>query len=113
MYVEGLMGKRLALVIASEETYPGAPLGVIHEIQEYARYTHCEFVGVVQGIGNKRGDVTRDPSDPLEQARDLGRRLGSVATPTTGSTPTGRVPPGPSPTGSSSPPPVRARPGPG
>ena len=76
LYVEGLMGKRLALVIASEETYPGAPLGVIHEIQEYARYTHCEFVGVVQGIGNKRGDVTRDPSDPLEQARDLGRRLG-------------------------------------
>ena len=75
MFVEGLMRKRLALVLASEENYPGAPLGVIHEIQEYARYTHSAFVGVVQGIGNKRGDVMRDPSDPLEQARDLGRRL--------------------------------------
>jgi multimeric flavodoxin WrbA len=78
MFVEGLMGKRLALVLASEENYPGAPLGVIHEIQEYARYTHSEFVGVVQGIGNKRRDVVLDPSDPLGRARDLGRRLADL-----------------------------------
>lgn len=74
-FVEGLMGKRFALMIASEESYPGAALGVIHEIQEYARYTHSAFVGVVQGIGNKRRDVVLDPSEPLERARDLGRRL--------------------------------------
>jgi multimeric flavodoxin WrbA len=80
MFVEGLMRKRLALVIASEENYPGAPLGVVHEIQEYARYTHSDFVGVVQGIGNKRRDVLRDPSDPLERARDLGRRLADLRT---------------------------------
>ena len=80
MFVEGLMGKRLALVLASEENYPGAPLGVIHEIQEYARYTHSDFVGVVQGIGNKRRDVVLDPSDPLERARDLGRRLADLRT---------------------------------
>ena len=79
MFVEGLMGKRLALVIASEESYPGAPLGVIHEIQEYARYTHSDFVGVVQGIGNSRRDVQRDPGDPLGRARDLGRRLAEAA----------------------------------
>lgn len=78
MFVEGLMRKRLALMLASEENYPGAPLGVIHEIQEYARYTHSEFVGVVQGIGNKRRDVARDPSDPLGRARDLGRRLADL-----------------------------------
>lgn len=80
MFVEGLMGKRLALMLASEENYPGAPLGVIHEIQEYARYTHSDFVGVVQGIGNKRRDVLLDPSDPLESARDLGRRLADLRT---------------------------------
>ena len=80
MFVEGLMRKRLALVLASEENYPGAPLGVIHEIQEYARYTHSDFVGVIQGIGNKRRDVLLDPSDPLERARDLGRRLADLRT---------------------------------
>jgi hypothetical protein len=29
----------------------------------------------VCGIGNKRGDVLRDPSDPIGRARDLGRTL--------------------------------------
>jgi multimeric flavodoxin WrbA len=75
MFVRGLTGKRLALVIASEESYPGAPLGVVHEIQEYARYTHSPLVGVVQGIGNKRGDVRLDPADPVGRARELGRRI--------------------------------------
>jgi multimeric flavodoxin WrbA len=78
MFVRGLLGKRLALVVASEESYPGASLGVIHEIQEYARYTHSAFVGVVQGIGNKRGDVLVDPGQPLERARELGRRLAEL-----------------------------------
>ena len=77
-FVQGLLGKRLALVIASEESYPGASLGVIHEIQEYARYTHSAFVGVVQGIGNKRRDVLLDPGDPIGRARDLGRRLADL-----------------------------------
>jgi multimeric flavodoxin WrbA len=75
MFVSGLIGKRVGLLIASEESYPGAALGVIHEIQEYARYTHSPFVGVVNGIGNKRGDVRLDPARPLERARELGRRL--------------------------------------
>jgi multimeric flavodoxin WrbA len=74
-FVQGLVGKRLALVVASEESYPGASLGVVHEIQEYARYTHSAFVGVVQGIGNKRRDVVADPSDPVGRARELGRRI--------------------------------------
>jgi multimeric flavodoxin WrbA len=77
-FVEGLLRKRLALALASEESYPGAPLAVIHELQEYARYTHSQFVGVVQGIGNKRRDVLLDPSQPLERARDMGRRIGEL-----------------------------------
>jgi hypothetical protein len=67
--------KRIGLVLASEETYPGASLGIIHQIQEYSRYTHSEFVGVVRGIGNSRSEVTRDPDDPLYAAEQLGRRF--------------------------------------
>jgi multimeric flavodoxin WrbA len=77
-FARGLIGKRLALVLSSEESYPGAPLGVVHELQEYARYTHCQFVGVVQGIGNRRRDVLADPSDPIGRARELGRRLADL-----------------------------------
>lgn len=73
-----LVGKKLALVLSSEESYTGASLGVLHEIQEYARYTHSPFVSSVQGIGNKRGDVLRDPGDPTGRARELGRRLFSM-----------------------------------
>jgi multimeric flavodoxin WrbA len=75
MFVRGLLHKRLALLISSEESYPGAPLGVIHEIQEYARYMRSPLVGVVQGYGNKRGDVRLDPADPLARARALGRGI--------------------------------------
>jgi multimeric flavodoxin WrbA len=74
-FVAGLVDKRLGLVLASEETYPGAVLGLVHQVQEYARYTHSELVGVVRGIGNKRGDVLLDPADPLGAARELGRTL--------------------------------------
>lgn len=73
--VDQLCGKRIALMLSSEESYVGAPLGVLHEIQEYARYTHSTFVGVVQGYGNKRGDVLQDPSSPVNRAYDLGKRL--------------------------------------
>lgn len=74
-FVKGLVGKRLALLMSGEETYPGATLALIHEIQEFARYTHSDFVGYVCGIGNKRGDVLRDPQDPIAAARALGRTL--------------------------------------
>ncbi len=75
LFVRGLVRKRLALLMSGEETYPGAMLALVHELQEYARYTHSGFVGFVCGIGNKRGDVLRDPQDPIGAARDLGRTL--------------------------------------
>ena len=34
-----------------------------------------DFVGVVQGIGNKRGDLESDPGKPLEAAYRLGGSL--------------------------------------
>lgn len=75
LFVQGLVNKRLALLVSSEETYPAATLALVHQIQEYARYTHGDFVGVVRGIGNKRTDVAQDPLDPLRAARELGRTL--------------------------------------
>jgi multimeric flavodoxin WrbA len=73
--IERMSGKRIGLVLASEETYPGASLGIVHQIQEYSRYTHSEFVGVVRGVGNSRGEVTRDPGEPIFAAEQLGREI--------------------------------------
>ncbi|CAI0728374.1 Putative NAD(P)H-dependent FMN-containing oxidoreductase ywqN [Serratia quinivorans] len=70
-----MSGKRIGLTVASEETYPGGAMGIVHQIQEFSRYSHCEFVGVVQGAGNNRGEVSRDPRNPLQAARDLGREI--------------------------------------
>lgn len=73
--ISQMMHKRIGLVLASEETYPGASLGIVHQIQEYARYTKSEFVGVVRGVGNSRNEVVRDPSAPLFAAEELGREI--------------------------------------
>ena len=64
--------KRVGLMLSSEETYPDASLGIVHQIQEYARYTHSEFVGVVRGFGNSRGEVTCDPHNPVIAAQYFG-----------------------------------------
>lgn len=70
-----MAGKRLGLALAAEETYPGAALGIVHQLQEFARYTHSELVGVVRGAGNSRGEVACDPDLPLAVAERLGRDL--------------------------------------
>lgn len=70
-----LAGKRVALVLSAEESYPGAVLGVIHQIQEVCRYLEQSFVGYVVGIGNVRGEVVLDPSRSIDAAHDLGLRL--------------------------------------
>ncbi|CAB3921564.1 flavodoxin family protein [Achromobacter anxifer] len=67
-----MTGKRLGLAVASEETYPGAALGIVHQVQEYARYTHSEFIGHVHGAGNLRGEIANDPRRPLQAAEELG-----------------------------------------
>lgn len=67
-----MQGKRLGLAVASEETYPGAALGIVHQIQEFARYTHSDFVGFVHGAGNSRGEIAADPRQPLLAAQALG-----------------------------------------
>jgi multimeric flavodoxin WrbA len=64
--------KRIGLVLASEETYPDASLGIVDQIQEFSRYTYSDFVGVVRGVGNSRGEVMHDPTTPSLAAEQLG-----------------------------------------
>jgi len=70
-----MMGKRIGLLVSSEETFPTVAAGVVHQLQEYSRYARSTFVGTVHGIGNTRGDIGKDPGRPLARARDLGRDL--------------------------------------
>jgi multimeric flavodoxin WrbA len=70
-----LMNKRAAVVVSSEENYPGVLVGLTAQMQEFARYLGHELVGVVHGIANSRGEIARDPAGPLDRAFDLGTRL--------------------------------------
>src|SRR3546814_18171928 len=70
-----MAGKRLGLVLASEETYPGVALGIVHQIQEFSRYTNSDFVSVVRGAGNSRGEVRHDPTNPVGAAERLGSEI--------------------------------------
>lgn len=73
--VERMMGKRIGLILSSEETFPSVPAGIVHQLQEYSRYTRSTFVGHVHGYGNARSDVERDPHQPLSRARQFGREF--------------------------------------
>jgi multimeric flavodoxin WrbA len=76
--VAAMAGKRSALLLASEERYPALAIGVVAQLQEMSRYLDHQFVGVVNGVGNKRGEVALDPADPLGAARQLGTSLFDV-----------------------------------
>lgn len=67
-----MKGKRIGLVMSSEETFPMVSGGIVAQMQEYTRYTRGAFAGVVHGVGNARGDVAKDPDDPLGRARRFG-----------------------------------------
>jgi multimeric flavodoxin WrbA len=75
MVIDQMMGKRIGLLLSSEETFPTVSVGIIHQIQEYSRYTRSTFVGSRHGYGNSRGDVARDPHDPLISAEIFGREF--------------------------------------
>lgn len=71
--VKGMQAKRIGLLLSSEETFPTVSAAILQQIQEYSRYTHSTFVGVVHGYGNTRGDVMQDPLHPVDQARRFGK----------------------------------------
>jgi hypothetical protein len=76
--MNGLRGQRAALLISAEESYPGATLGLINQMQEATRYMGQELAPPIVGVGNSREEVRRDPGKPLDSARDLGRRLAQL-----------------------------------
>ncbi|MEL6991810.1 MAG: flavodoxin family protein [Pseudomonadota bacterium] len=65
--------KRIGLVLSSEETFPTVSHGIVHQVQEFSRYTNSTFAGVVHGYGNARGDICRDPSAPMKAAHQFGK----------------------------------------
>lgn len=71
--VAGMQHKRIGLVLSSEETFPTVSSGIVQQFQEFSRYTCSTFVGLVHGHGNARGEVSRDPRDPLGSAYRFGR----------------------------------------
>jgi multimeric flavodoxin WrbA len=73
--ISAMQGKRIGLVLSSEETFPMVSGAVICQIQEFSRYTRSTFVGLVHGYGNARGDVQRDPNDPIKAARRFGNEF--------------------------------------
>lgn len=70
-----LPGKRAALLLSAEESNFAARLGIVEQISELCRYLDHQFVGIVTGIGNRRGEVTLDPVDPMSAAFALGRDI--------------------------------------
>ncbi|ABS63255.1 NADPH-dependent FMN reductase [Parvibaculum lavamentivorans DS-1] len=73
LVVEQMTGKRIGLLLSSEETFPTVAAGIVHQLQEYSRYTRSTFAGTVHGYGNARGDLGRDPHRPLASAEQFGR----------------------------------------
>jgi multimeric flavodoxin WrbA len=73
--VRAMQGKRIGLILSSEETYPTVSAGIVQQLQEFSRYTRSIFVGLVHGHGNARGDVANDPHDPMARAHRLGHEL--------------------------------------
>ncbi|MEO0625304.1 MAG: flavodoxin family protein [Pseudomonadota bacterium] len=73
--LSAIQGKRIGLVLSSEETFPTVSSGIVHQMQEFSRYTRSTFVGVVHGHGNARGDVHRDPRNPVQAAYQFGQTL--------------------------------------
>lgn len=73
--IDGIVGKRVAVLISCEESYQGATLGVIAQFQELTRYLNQDLVGVVVGRANSRGEIVHDPSDPIAEAQRVTAQL--------------------------------------
>ncbi|OZD01737.1 NAD(P)H dehydrogenase [Rhodococcus sp. 06-235-1A] len=73
--VRGLQNKKIGVLISCEESYLGATVGVVTQMQELTRYFNQDLAGVVIGHANSRGEVTEDPSKPTESAARLGSQL--------------------------------------
>jgi multimeric flavodoxin WrbA len=76
--VASLAGKRYALLLSSEESSYAMTTGIIQQVSDFCRYTHGTLVAVLNGVGNRRGEVKRDPTGPLGQAKRIGQAVFSL-----------------------------------
>lgn len=70
-----VMGKRMALLLSAEESNFACRMGIITQFNEFCRHLRCQFVGQITGLGNLRGEIAKDPLNPIAEARELGRQL--------------------------------------
>jgi multimeric flavodoxin WrbA len=75
LVIDGIVNKKVAVLISCEESYQGATVGVVAQFQELTRYLNQDLVGVVVGRANSRGEIAMDPSDPVSAASRLTERL--------------------------------------
>jgi multimeric flavodoxin WrbA len=73
--IDGIMDKKVGVLISCEESYQGATVGVVAQFEELTRYLNQDLVGVVVGRANSRGEIALDPSDPVSAAGRLAERL--------------------------------------
>jgi putative NADPH-quinone reductase len=74
-YSKMIQWKRVALLLSAEESNLSARLAIIQQMQEMTRYLNQSLVGVITGIGNRRGDVDNDPMHSIKAANELGAHL--------------------------------------
>ncbi|WP_210327604.1 flavodoxin family protein [Aminobacter carboxidus] len=70
-----LSGKKYVLLLSSEESNFGMSVGIVQQMSDFCRYTYGSLVAVMNAVGNRRGEIERDPADPLGQARKIGSDL--------------------------------------
>jgi multimeric flavodoxin WrbA len=73
--VRQLGGKRYALLLSSEESNYAMSVGIIQQMADFCRYTYSSLVAVMNAVGNRRGEIERDPADPQGKARRIGSEL--------------------------------------
>ncbi|WP_169546440.1 flavodoxin family protein [Sneathiella aquimaris] len=72
---QDIIGKKMGLLLSAEESNFACRMPIVAQFNELCRHLRCPFVGHVSGFGNLRGEVSKDPLDPLGSARKLGHDL--------------------------------------
>lgn len=70
-----VMARPMALLLAAEESNFSSRMAIVSQFAEFCRHLRSPFVGLVNGLGNRRGEIRYDPLDPLTEAYQLGERL--------------------------------------
>jgi multimeric flavodoxin WrbA len=80
--IEGMSRKRIGLVLASEETYPGVSLGIVHQIQQFlaTRIPSSLASSVASAIAEARSAVIQATRFSRQNSSDAKSLSGSTLT---------------------------------